>query len=63
MANPFEGEMMNEIDVLASKMKPKSWFVTLFKRLPESPLWELKLTKYMEMSWGQAPIFIHYKLN
>ena len=65
MNSIFEGtELLESIGKLASNMKPGSWFVSSFKPLPnEAGHWEQKLCKYMEMSWGQAPIFIQYKLK
>ena len=65
MNNIFEGsELIGKIAELAANMKAGSWFVTLFKPLPnDGGLWEVKLCKYLEMSWGQAPIHVQYKLK
>ena len=65
MNNIFEGPgLIDKIADRASKMKVGTWFVTLFKPMPVDPsVWEVKLCKYMEMSWGNAPIHIHYKLT
>ena len=64
MNNIFEGAgLIERIAELASTMKAGTWFVTLFKAMPVDPLvWEIKLCKYMEMSWGNAPVHVHYKL-
>ena len=37
--------------------------MTLFKPLPPNENWEVKLCKYMTMSWGNAPIHIHLKIS
>ena len=65
MNNIFDGEaLIDQIGQKASAMKQGSWFVTLFKPMPVDPeMWQLKLCKYMEMSWGSAPIHVHYKLK
>lgn len=64
MNNIFEGPgLLEEIGERASKMKAGSWFVTLFKPLPVDPKWEVRLCKYMQMSWGNAVLHVHYKLE
>lgn len=64
MNNIFEGPgLIEKIGERATNMKPGSWFVTLFKPMPADEKWEVKLCKYMEMSWGNAPIHVHYKLK
>ena len=52
MANPFEYDMLEKVATIASLMKVGSWFVTLFKPLPESEKWQMLMCRYMEMSWG-----------
>jgi len=44
-------------------MKPGSWFVTLFKPLPADERWQLKLVKFMTMSWGNALVHVHHKVK
>ena len=60
--NNFEGAgLIEQIGERAKLMKLGSWFVTLFKPLPVDERWEIKLCKFMEMSWGNAVLYVHFK--
>ena len=61
MNSLFEEDLLQKIGALAANMKPGSWFITSFKPLPDDGKWEVCLCKYMEMSWGQAPIHVQRK--
>lgn len=63
MNNVFEDDLIARIGVIASSMKPGSWFVTTFKPLPADEKWDRRLTKFMTMSWGMALVHVHFKLK
>lgn len=58
----FSTELFNIMVSNSAKMRPGSFFVTFTRGLNSSD-WKVMESEKYNMSWGEATVFIHMKVN
>ena len=58
----FDKQLMNTLGEVAQTQPLGCFFVTLTKNIPDQK-WKVVRTEKMKMSWGEATVYIHKKVE